>query len=126
MLWYSQYRGRSIDRIPHFINAYCGLSAAENVLVVEGKVEYWGRLLATYTWKEGTDIPIFIQTLHSNPHAFTFITLATYFQAADGCLHDTWATSGKNRNPTLHEPHTQLMGLLGIGGMLFKPRTAKN
>lgn len=28
--WYSQYRNRSIGRISHFIQVYCGLEAAEN------------------------------------------------------------------------------------------------
>jgi hypothetical protein len=56
--WYSQYNGKSVGRILHAINMYCGLQIAEEVQVGDGKVSLHGLPLAEYIW-EGGDIPVF-------------------------------------------------------------------
>lgn len=62
--WYSGCRGRSLGRILHFIESYCGFNIMESCEVGGsqpgiGEVHYWGELLATFTWNHG-DIPTFV------------------------------------------------------------------
>jgi hypothetical protein len=60
---YSQYRGKSIGRILHYVQEYCGLHIAEHVFVGEGKVELWSAPFARISWKEtgfeGVQVPWF-------------------------------------------------------------------
>ena len=62
---YSNYRGKSIGRILHYLYKYCGLNVAETALIGDGKVTYHGELFATYEWSHtygGPDYPHFTFT----------------------------------------------------------------
>ncbi len=73
MGWYSSYRGRSVGRVLHAIDTYCGLKYAEQVQVNFrpttirycregcdiGELTYYQKPFATFTWKEDySDIPV--------------------------------------------------------------------
>ena len=49
MSWYRQYTGKSIGRVLHFLNAYGGLSLADNVIVGKDTVIMHGKQVATFT-----------------------------------------------------------------------------
>jgi hypothetical protein len=57
--FWSNCRGKSIGRVIHALNVYCGLRIAEECQVGNNKVYYpRGKLFATYIWND-EDTPVF-------------------------------------------------------------------
>jgi len=53
---YSNYKGRSVGRIVHYIYLYCGINIGEYCQIGDGTVLYGGKTIATFTWEnEGDD-----------------------------------------------------------------------
>ena len=58
---YSNYKGRCVGRVLHFLYHYCGLTIAERAIIsfAPSEVKYGNELLASYRWLGDTDIPVF-------------------------------------------------------------------
>ena len=58
--WYKSYKGRSVGRVLHFVDFYCGLHIAERVVVKGDELFYPTEKdpFAKITWAPG-DIPVF-------------------------------------------------------------------
>lgn len=63
MSCYSQYRGKSIGRMNHYIQEYCGIRYAEEVEYDGRQITFGGRIFATVEWKHteywGVQVPWF-------------------------------------------------------------------
>lgn len=60
---YSGYKGQSIGRILYFLNKYCGLDVAEQAVLRDDMVTYYGKVIARFTWSKEfgeADVPDFI------------------------------------------------------------------
>jgi hypothetical protein len=56
------YRGRCIGRVIHFLYHYSGMDVAEHATIGRDRVEYRGKLFATYGWSDRfgqCDVPVF-------------------------------------------------------------------
>ena len=53
------YKGRSIGRLINFLNEYCGVRIAYEVIFDNFKIEFHGQPFATYRWDGDTNIPTF-------------------------------------------------------------------
>jgi hypothetical protein len=61
-MWYCSYGGQSIGRLLHFIECLQGFNMMEDCTVGNGKINYWGKVVATYTFvdlPESKDVPKF-------------------------------------------------------------------
>jgi len=57
--WYSQYTGRSIGRLMHFLYDIYHMTHADSYKLGDGNVTYGNDVIATYTWLDDTDVPRF-------------------------------------------------------------------
>jgi hypothetical protein len=57
--FYGTYTGRSVGRIIHFLYDIYKLHNADRYTIGSGEVMYARDLVATYSWLEDTDVPIF-------------------------------------------------------------------
>lgn len=60
--WHRNYRGKSLGRILHFIEFYCGFDVMENCRMGDDwhSITYHGEKIATFEWLPGyEDIPVF-------------------------------------------------------------------
>ncbi|MFA5234729.1 MAG: hypothetical protein WC390_10050 [Sulfurimonas sp.] len=57
-MFFSEYKGRCIGRLMHFLYHYHTMF--DSCQMGDGKVAYYGDLVATYTWDGDTDIPTFV------------------------------------------------------------------
>jgi len=68
--FYSRYKGRGCGRILGYLEKYCGLHVAEEAIVYDNKVTYWGETIATYTWDGDSDVATFIFNPNLNKSIF--------------------------------------------------------
>ena len=64
------YNGRCVGRVIDFLSEYWNGSNAHNCIFNEKEIKHFDKVVATYTWKDNTDIPIFEFKSEWNPSEF--------------------------------------------------------
>jgi hypothetical protein len=69
MNFYSEYKGRCVGRLLHFLSRYTSWHR-DCTFIDNNKIMLYGHLFATYTWDNDSDVPTFVFVEAEDPRAF--------------------------------------------------------
>jgi hypothetical protein len=85
------YRGRCIGRVIHFLYHYAGMDVAEHATIGADRVEYRGKLFATYGWSDRfgqCDVPVFEFVDDEDGRLEDAQVSRVKYAVSDGCAWD--------------------------------------